>query len=126
MKSLNFTISGHFDKIIKGIKTVTIRGLFIPDLEPGEVVKLQEITRKSKRKIPGRSTTATVLEVRPVQFGDITTDIARAEGFNNAEESRAWLTETYNARENRWFFLIRWGKITGIQETIFSALTIEA
>jgi len=107
MKSLNFTVPGSFDMILDGRKTLTIRGLYIPTYRTGERIRLLDIKRKDGEKIILREAFATVADVFPVQLKDITDDVARKEGFNDAKESKQWLRETYNLKDNKnqWLFV---------------------
>jgi len=109
MKSLSFTVPGMFDVIIDGRKTITIRGLNIPRFVHDEKIFLKERLGNWRDKHFGRVATAIVNLVKPIQLKDITDEIARKEGFNNAVESREWLSKQYGLKDERqWLFAIGW------------------
>lgn len=124
MKTINFSVEGSFDKILDRTKILTIRGLYVPDYVEEDIVILREIIRDSHgNRQPARSTEARITCVEPILLCDITDKIAREEGFNNAKESVAWLRKTYRLKdekraEARWFFLISWRRVNGVQETL--------
>jgi len=119
MKSLNFTVPGLWDKIISGEKRCTIRGLYIPTYAVGEDILLRDVERHDGRKTINAEVVARVTNLSPIHVQDIDDTIARAEGFSDAAESRAWISATYNCKNNpgRWVFITWWDNVRSAPAT---------
>lgn len=119
MRSIMFAVKGNFDKILNGSKTLTIRAIYIPTYVRGDTILLKEVEKVKDKRITLRHCKTKVSHVKPIMLKDITDDIAKREGFNNANESKFWLVQQYNIKSKfRWLFATCWGRIWDIQQTL--------
>jgi hypothetical protein len=108
MKSLTFNVPGIFDKILSGEKTLTLRCIYIPRYLEGEEILLKERLGDWKDKRFGRMLRVEVIKVFPLKLIDITSDIAKKEGFNNVKESLNFLMSQGLKSLENWCFAIEW------------------
>jgi len=59
-----------------------------------------------------RSVPAKITYIRFIRLSEVTDALAEREGFTTAEESKAWLRETYSIRsDKRWLVCICWNEL---------------
>ena len=115
LKSINFTVKKK--ELVMGLKKQTIRCLFIPNYEVGEIIKIN-----FKKKLLFH---AKIERIYPKLMKDITEKESILDGFSNVLDCQKKLLEINHIKSlNRYCFIIGFEPISTLFDFVDNKITV--